>query len=70
MEEYRSLERARTCFKRLDLPEYISYKELRSKIITTVEDSEESEGTKLINRILTLSTQLLGYNSNDMSGHV
>ena len=68
--EHRNLPRAHTCFNRLDLPEYRSYEELRSKIITTVEDSEESEGTKLINRILALSTQLLGYNSNDMSGHV
>ena len=32
-----SLPRAHTCFNRLDLPEYISYDQLRDKVITAIE---------------------------------
>ena len=42
--EHRSLPRAHTCFNRLDLPEYRSYEELRSKIITAIEGSEGFHG--------------------------
>ena len=42
--EYKSLPRAHTCFNRLDLPEYRSYEELRSKIITAIEGSEGFDG--------------------------
>ena len=42
--EYKSLPRAHTCFNRLDLPEYRSYEELRSKIITAIEGSEGFHG--------------------------
>ena len=42
--EHKKLPRAHTCFNRLDLPEYRSYEELRSKVITAIEGSEGFDG--------------------------
>ncbi|BFZ02488.1 hypothetical protein BsWGS_05528 [Bradybaena similaris] len=36
--------RAHTCFNRLDLPQYATYQELRSKLVTAIENTQGFEG--------------------------